>query len=167
MLGSSIHVESELGYGSTFYFDFAISDLDLKPTFAQSPKVSLKKSHPEFTNKRILVAEDEEANFKLIKAVFKKENVELIRAKNGFEVINILEQDANIDIILMDIKMPVMDGYETIKILKDRFASIPVIAQTALAMANDRVKILESGFDDYIAKPLKKQSLLDKISNYL
>ncbi len=167
LLGGEIGLNSQIGKGSLFYFSLPTkseSEADISNVKITKPK----NQKIDLSGKRILIAEDEEANYKLIKAVFKKENVQLVRAKNGYEVIHFLENTNDIvDIILMDIKMPVMDGYETIKILKERFSDIPVIAQTALAMSNDRSRIINAGFNDYIAKPLKKHDLLEKIGLYI
>jgi len=111
-------------------------------------------------NKRILVVEDNEKNRVLIRDVLKYHGYEVTEAANGREGIAAVKEQMP-DLILMDIQMPVMDGFSTIKVLKDDPATrdIKVIALTSFAMKGDREKILAAGFSDYMAKPIDTREL--------
>ena len=116
--------------------------------------------------KIIIVAEDVQINFRLLELNLKKTKATIIWAKNGLEVIELAKQnDANI--ILMDIQMPKMNGYEATKIIKEFKPNIPIIAQTAFTMTNEKEESLSSGCDAYITKPINKRELLEMIDKHL
>jgi CheY-like chemotaxis protein len=115
----------------------------------------------------ILVAEDEESNFALINAILKPCGYILIRASNGSQAVDICKSDKEIDLVLMDIKMPVLDGFSAAsEILKLR-PGLPVIAQTAFAHPEDRTRAIGIGCVDYLAKPYDRRQLIEVISRYL
>ena len=115
---------------------------------------------------QILIAEDVESNFLYLNAVLSKIDVKIFWAKNGTEAVEIF-QDQNIDLVLMDLQMPEMNGFEATKAIKTVNPLIPVIAQTAFAMADDREKALQAGCDDYLSKPIKSNDLLSIVKKYL
>jgi len=115
----------------------------------------------------LLIAEDDETSFMLLKAYLSKENYKLLRAANGKQTIELLEENPDISLILMDLKMPVMDGYEATRMIKKSHPDIPIIAQTAYALSGDNQKAIEAGCDDYVTKPIKKEELLKKINAFL
>lgn len=119
---------------------------------------------------KILVAEDNEANQFLIKAITKTMDWEITLVENGEEAIEAFKKD-NFDLILMDVQMPVMNGYEATKIIRSLEAEkdkhIPIIALTAYAMTSDKDQCIDAGMDDYISKPFKRQQFLDIISHTL
>ncbi len=117
--------------------------------------------HKEIT---ILIGEDEDYNYLLLRENFKLffKNVALIRASNGEEVVAIALNNA-IDLILMDIRMPLMSGYEATSIIKKSKPFLPIIAQTAYALPDDKARALLSGCDDYIAKPYEFEELFDRV----
>jgi len=121
----------------------------------------------EKRNPNILIAEDVESNFLYLKAVFRKLNANVYWAKNGLEVLDICEKEEIMDLVLMDLQMPEMNGYEATQILKQRYPELPVVAQTAFAMSDDREKALDAGCDDYLAKPIKSKDLLSIAEKYL
>ena len=119
-----------------------------------------KQPEYHWNNRVVLITEDEEVNFFYLKTLLKKTEARILRAKNGKEAVDIIaEYDGGIDLILMDINMPVMDGYEAMRIIKSKHPDLPIIAQTAYTLNNDRHKCLKAGFNDYIAKPINKVAL--------
>jgi len=121
----------------------------------------------EKRNPNILIAEDVESNFLYLKAVLSKLNANVFWAKNGLEVLAICEKEEIMDLVLMDLQMPEMNGYEATQLLKVKYPNLPVIAQTAFAMSDDREKALDAGCDDYLAKPIKSKDLLTITEKYL
>lgn len=115
----------------------------------------------------ILIAEDVESNFLYLKAVLSKLNAKVFWAKNGVEAVDICVQETNIDLVFMDLQMPEMNGYEATQILKKKFPQLPIVAQTAFAMSDDREKALDSGCDDYLAKPIKSKDLLAVVEKFI
>ena len=114
----------------------------------------------------VLVAEDVESNFLFIKSNYRKNCTHLLHAWNGKEAVEIYEQSQP-DLILMDIKMPEMDGLEATRIIRKVSQEIPIIALTAFAFDDDRVKALEAGCNDYLTKPLSAPLLKETIAKYL
>ncbi len=125
---------------------------------------------PEYhwNNRVVLITEDEEVNFFYLKTLLKKTQARILRAKNGKEAVDIIaEHKGGIDLVLMDINMPVMDGYEAMRIIKSKHPDLPIIAQTAYTLNNDRHKCLKAGFNDYIAKPINRVALFRMVNDNL
>ena len=121
----------------------------------------------DFSGKKILIAEDERTNYLFLEALLKRTNVELIWAETGKAAVEAVKKDNGIDLVLMDIKMPEMNGYEATHEIKKINPNIPIIAQTAYALAGEKEKILSAGCDDYLSKPIMGKVLLEKIENYI
>ncbi len=156
--------ESEKNQGSIFFFTIPIEE-----DVSQEERInSTQKKYMEFnwTGKTLLVAEDEDSNFRLIEVLLKGTNVRILRAENGKEAIEKFSENS-IDLVLMDIKMPIMDGLIATQEIKKINKDIPVIAQTAYAMENDERICLESGCDDYISKPILQDKLFEILNKYL
>jgi len=117
--------------------------------------------------KKILIAEDVETNFILLKAVLEKTGAEIIWAENGMEAVKLFRRDRDIDLILMDILMPVMDGFEATKAIRKFHADVPIIAQTAYNFDWNAIQKEGLGFNDYLAKPIGHYDLILKSYRYL
>ncbi|MEL7587772.1 MAG: response regulator [Prolixibacteraceae bacterium] len=118
-------------------------------------------------NINILVAEDEEYNYLFLSEMFSGYNVTMTRAYNGKMAVDTCMENDRLHLVLMDVRMPVMDGYEAAKKIKKIRPALPVIAQTAFAMESDRKRAINEGFDDYITKPVKSDLLFDLINKYV
>ncbi|MPQ46614.1 response regulator [Marinifilum sp. N1E240] len=119
-----------------------------------------------WSDRTILIAEDVESNFLFLEEVIGRTGANILWATNGQNALDIFNQN-NIDLILMDIQMPLMNGFDATRAIKKLNPKIPVISQTAYAMAEDRAKSIAAGCDDYISKPISSQKLLSLIDNYL
>jgi len=117
--------------------------------------------------KLILVAEDDDISFALLEILLSREGKKLIRANTGKEAVEIFRENKNISLILMDLKMPIMDGFDATREIRKINKNVPIIAQTAYALSGDDKKALNAGCDDYITKPIKKEYLLQKVNWYL
>ncbi len=121
----------------------------------------------DISNPNILIAEDVESNFLYLKAVLSKLNATIFWAKNGLEAVDICDKEHCINLVLMDLQMPDMNGYEATEILKKKYPEMPIVAQTAFAMSDDREKALDAGCDDYLAKPIKSKDLLSMVERFI
>ena len=116
-----------------------------------------------WASKTILIGEDELINYRLLEVMLSKTKVKLLHGKNGPQTLALFIENPQINLILMDIKMPEMDGCDVTKEIRKLNTEVPVIAQTAYAMAGEKEEILKSGSDAYLSKPLDKMVLLDTI----
>ncbi|MDA3930804.1 MAG: response regulator [Prolixibacteraceae bacterium] len=115
----------------------------------------------------ILIVEDVESNYLYLNAVLTKLDATIEWVKNGLEAVNFAKENPNIDVILMDLQMPEMNGYDATREIKKIYPAMSIIAQTAFAMSDDRSRALEAGCDDYLAKPIRSKDLLDTVNKYL
>jgi CheY-like chemotaxis protein len=120
----------------------------------------------DWSHKTILIAEDERINYLFLKAIFDKTGAEILWAKNGQQAIALCEEN-NVDIVLMDIKMPGTDGNEATRKIKKLNNNIVVIAQTSYSLKEDREKAFEAGCDSFLAKPVKPKNLMALVEKYI
>jgi len=160
-LDGTIRVESEVGIGSEFVITFP-----LQPSVPVPKPVDQKPAAKPFSLSRILVADDDPINSSYMKSLLSQQGYETVFASNGKEAVDIILQDPTVDLILMDIRMPVMDGLEaTREILKIR-PGLPVIALTAYVVQEDILKIRAAGCQQYLSKPVPKNRLLHLLAQY-
>ncbi len=160
LMGGRIWVESNYNEGSVFYFD--VPARRIQPQSKKTETNSLQ----DLKNVKILVAEDEESNYMYLEEILDAYQIDIYRAKNGQEALTILKKHPDVAFVLMDIKMPVMNGLEATKEIKKQYPGIPVIAQTAYATPEDIKKAKMAGCDDYLVKPIEKHKLLEIMRHY-
>jgi PAS domain S-box-containing protein len=164
-LGGKIWVNSEPGTGAVFYFNIPYSNAIGFKERQEVTEIGSTNRNNEI--KAVLIAEDEENNYLLVREFLSSLNLNILHAANGKEAVQLCRSGERIDLVLMDIKMPVMDGYEATKEIRSFLPTLPIIATTAYTLEADRTKALKSGCSDYISKPIRKASLLEKVNKYL
>jgi len=164
MLGGKIRVESQLGVGSTFYFTLQYNIVLTKETEVNQLAPS---ENTELVGKlKILIAEDDEVSEMLIGNTLKTIGKEILKARTGVEAIEVCKKNPDLDLVMMDIRMPDMGGYEATRQIRKINKEVVIIAQTAHGLYGDREKAIEAGCNDYIAKPINKTELLILIHKY-
>lgn len=160
-MDGEIWVESELGEGSSFFIT-----LPYKKTKAIEDAYVVKEEDVKFLKFNILIVEDEEVNAFYLKELLKKYNIDCIHIWNGEDAVNLCAENNEIDLVLMDIKLPKMNGFEATMKIKEKKPNLPIIAQTAYAMKSDELEALNAGCDAYISKPIVEEKLMELISKF-
>ena len=163
ILGGLLKVESEPDEGSNFYFT-------LPYKFTENSK-GVESSQPEkpvitIEGLNILIAEDDETSYFLLKEILERQKAEVFYVKNGKEAVDFIEMNPEISVVLMDIKMPIMDGLEATRRIREFNNNVVIIAQSAFAFENDIRVALEAGCNDYLTKPVNKVLLIEKLQKY-
>jgi PAS domain S-box-containing protein len=163
-IGGKIRLDSKPGVGSCFFLTIPIkTDKE-----THSPDVPVKDMKDVGKGSLILVAEDDETNFYYLNALLTRETgAKILHAANGREAIDLFKANRDINLILMDIKMPEIDGFEATRQIKLIDKNVPIIAITAYAMSGDEERIVSAGCDGYLSKPINRKSLLEKVAEFI
>jgi len=167
LLGGTISLKSEIGVGSKFKFTLPLM-FDKREDVILEKREKVKDNiTSQIKDKIILIAEDDNINYLLFEKVMKNTNFTIIRAKDGVEAVELFQSNPEINLVLMDIKMPKMSGYEALIKIKEINPAMTVIAQTAYSSSDEIEKIRMAGFDAQITKPIDKEKLFDLIASNL
>jgi hypothetical protein len=166
MMGGTINVKSEPDRGTLFTFTLPYHRYNNQTYEHAHSKTSV---HPvqQTQEYKILVAEDDQTSRFYLNEALKDQNFTIFNVTNGKQAVDFVSKHPDLDLVLMDMKMPFMDGYHATRKIKNIHPQLPIIAQTAHALEHDREKVFEAGCIDYIAKPVKKQTLLEMMFKYL
>lgn len=163
-MGGNIWVEPRTTVGTTFCFTLPFQRIVITPAQKIRPRLS---GQVNWEGKTFLIAEDEEDNFRYLEVALSLFNASLIWARDGREALDIMSKVRQIDLVLMDIKMPIMDGYTATREIRKINPDVPIIAQTAYAMLGERETALQAGCNGYIAKPVNYNDLIDLIDRFV
>ncbi len=165
LMGGEMWVDSVPGGGTTFTFTLPYLKITRLPDRVENPGRQPRAYN--WTGAGILIVEDDPVSHAFLKELFRQTGADLYHAGNGLEAVSQFRKIKNIDLVIMDIQMPEMDGFEATRIIRSLNDNIPVIAQTAFAMSDDKEKMKQAGFDDYVSKPIDINQLLAIVHRWI
>lgn len=166
LLGGDITVKSIEGEGSVFYLTLPYDKIKIPSVRPVEKKVVQQQSRYNFSSYTIMIAEDVPYNFEYLNSILQRTGANILWAKDGIDVLK-MYNSSKIDLILMDIQLPEISGYEATVQIRQNNKELPIIAQTAYAMAEDRQKCIESGCNDVLVKPIRMDEVLNTVARYL
>lgn len=165
MMGGSIWVDSGDEVGSTFFFELPVHPV--KTHFVEVEDADLKSMSDSDPGLRILIVEDDPSSFEYLSLILQRSNHRVFHTYTGFEAVELCRQHNKFDVILMDVKLPGIDGYETTRRIRDLGFDLPIIAVSAFAFTEDQQRAFKAGCNDYITKPVNKDTLFSKLDQYV
>ncbi len=167
MLNGEVRYEANQPQGSIFTIVIPDSENMNVKEMENIQIENIASTTDKWVGKTILIVEDVESNYQFLAATLRRSGANLIWVKQGEEAIDLVENGQKIDLVLMDVQLAGIDGYEVTRQIKNMRADLPVIAQTAFAMVGEKLKSQQAGCDDYLAKPIRPSLLIQTISKYL
>jgi len=169
MLKGKISVISKPGHGSTFFIEMPITEIKITESKKKAvyPRTENTFRIPVLTDRLILVAEDDSSNYLFIESFLKQTKARILWARDGIQAVDLFRNNKNIEMVIMDIRMPGMNGIEATREIRRHDHKVPIIALTAYAFTNDREKSLEAGCNDYLSKPVRLETLIETLNKYL
>ena len=165
MLGGTIEVESEEGKGTTFFFTLPYQ-MPKEEKLYSAPIATVTAPANQIHGLKIIIAEDDPTSEMLISMALKVYSKELIKAKTGVDAVEKCRANPDVDLIMMDIKMPVLNGYDATRQIRGFNKDVIIIAQTAYALIHEKEVALEAGCNDYISKPISVELLKSLVQKY-
>lgn len=164
-MGGEISLKSVAGEGSEFKFSFPIKIYSEE--FVDEQNIPNKLGVPDFSKKKILIVEDDPIGMEMIDNVLQATSCDVVKATNGIEALRMIFEHTTVDLVLMDLKMPVMDGFEATMQIRQQMPFLPIIALTAYSMQKDREKALQAGCNDILTKPVNRDMLFKKMEDFI
>lgn len=162
-----IWVESKLNEGATFFFTLSNIQRSEVPKVKKETPVVQNGDFPMWSDKKLLIVEDVDSNFLFLRKALQKTGINIEWAQDGLEAVEKFKADPGFHIVLMDINLPLLNGYEATAEIRKISATVPVIAQTAFVSQEEEIKCLDEGFTDYIPKPIRRNVLIEKMKNLI
>lgn len=167
LMGGKIWVDSVEGKGSEFMFEIPVRFINAEPENVLTNQLPQQWEKHSKESKTIMVVDDDEPSLLMMKAMLSSAGYKDLFASGGYEALDLLKQNPEISLILLDIKMPVLDGMETLKQIRQMGINAVIVATTAYALPGDEQRIRQSGFDDYISKPINRTQIVNLLNKHL